>query len=763
MAVPDSQYDIVLAGKGYLLARKEQLGHGGRAWNVTTVGSSIARASDTETRFGNQPAVIEMPMVWKSGHLGYGDELQRAEGRYFYGENIDARFQDEVLPGPSVTTLTTTCGSNLTRFIEHNGKLFLLGGRYVKSIDTSDATVHDERDLGASNAGTDMEVFGGVLYVGLGFGAGDFIHRCDAAGTWAQDDDVQAGYFCTKQDRFYASGNTYQVKSCAADPFVDGNWTSLYTIGDFGTTITGLCSLDELVYVGKTDGLHALDSNNICPCLTPELRAYKSTDNCRNLMVWHGMVYVPHIRGLLQYQPLGEQGFAVASVGPGRDVTSNCPVRGQVTALAGDDRWLYCAVYDGTNTWIMAGREPKTELEATYGRVLWHPLAKIASAKCEAMFISGLWTNPRLWFGAGSSACYIVLPANSDNPRQDSNSRYALSGSYYLGANDWKTPTTSKVWKSIEVSAENLAPTRYLDIYYSIDDGTWTLAGRASTSPTHTLSLLGEGLAGVTGHKIAVRADYVQVGAASPFVLRSIVARAAERPVQVEVITAKIRCADKLPLRKGGTCPRSGATILSDLRALATINQAATLKDIVGTSRQVLVLAPVEEQEVQQEGELAREVIATVRMAVFTVDETEYETFNFSLGGSSSGMTIPLTIPWAIGSTTLDRTETLNCISSANVSPVICITGPVTNCKIDNTTTDKQIDFTGTTIAAGDAYIIDCGKKTVVDAAGVDQSANLAAGSDLSSFYLAPGDNSFTLTGTVITGATAISCSYVVA
>lgn len=755
--------DIVLAGRPYRLARPDQLGRGGRSWSVETIGASIAKISESEGRYGNQPAEVELPMVWRTAHLGYGDDQQRGEGRYFYAEGMDCRFPERILPGPKVTTIVTgITGGNVVKFIEHEGELKVFGGRYAKTIDTTDDTVHSENDFGAGKVLVDAELFNGAIYVGMGFAAADYIWKCNSTGTWTQDDDVHAGYLVALKDRLWASSSAYQVKSVAADPMVATDWSAAYTVGDPGTSITGLSALDELLYIGKRDGLFILDSSGIAAQVTPELRAFKHADNGIGLKPWHGYMWLPHLRGLLQYSPMGDTGFAVASVGPGRDATSDCPVRGEVTALAGDDRWLYVAVYTlGGDTWLVAGREAG-EGETQWGRMLWHPLAKIAGVKCQAMHISGLWTNPRLWFGLGANVGYIVLPRYTDNPQVDTSATYATSGKLYLSAHSWYTPTTKKVWKAIEVEADNLNPTRYLDVYYRVDGGTWTLAGRAEVSPKHVLSLLGASQTGVEGHRIEIRADLSMVGSTTPIVLRSIVARAAERPSQVTVYKAAIQCADHLPMKNGLKCPRSGATMLSELRELARLNQAVTLKDVVGTSQQVLVLAPVQEQEVYQEGVLQPEVIAYVRMAVFGVDATDWVTVPFALSGSAGGMVIPLAIPWAVGSPTIDVHQTLTCENPTETLAIYTITGPITNPVIENETTGCKLDLTGTTIAAGSAYIIDtiAVPKTVVDDAGVDRSANLTADSNLSTMHLAPGANVFHLTGAGATAATAMTCGY---
>ena len=84
---------------GYMLAREGQMGRG-RSWRVQSVASPSVPPTATEGRYGNQPAIIEAPMVFRTAHRGYGDEEMRGEGRYHHTENVDARFPNAIIPTP---------------------------------------------------------------------------------------------------------------------------------------------------------------------------------------------------------------------------------------------------------------------------------------------------------------------------------------------------------------------------------------------------------------------------------------------------------------------------------------------------------------------------------------------------------------------------------------------------------------------------------------------------------------------------------------
>ena len=854
----DSAFDVLIGSRGYLLARSTQLGYGARAWSVKSSSQSTANLSPSERMYATQPSVAEAPMVWKSAHLGYGADRQIQEGRYNWATNVDARFPEQVLPGPLITELTASMGENVLGFFEQDGQLFFVGGRYCKRVTPSD-DIELAKDFGANTCATGLAVHNSTAYVAMGFheafwqraGAlfgiwdesywdegslyfdptlnwsqacipamtqygADFIVDCGSGATidnipaadytweaWVRLDSAGeggAGVICSKgtmfrvsclvssikietthatsvasaqvpftydgewhhlmavydvgtltfeyffldgynylvssvtgvgayttdaaaifyignvaandkaidgdlswmrfsntklqsvfftpevdppatvattieqwnfdeldgatvaaqvttpgcdgtasdyrwiksrkiymgvaapfKERLWASSSPSEARCVAADPKVEDNWSAEYAIGNPGEHITAMMELGDLLYVGKADGLYVLDSTGVAQALTPELRAYRDLDNCVNMAAWHGSMWIPQIRGLLNYQNLGTGGFVVIPATPGYDSGEDNPIRGRITAMAGDSRWLYAALLtqDG-DTYIMAGRETNAG-EASLGRMIWHPLALLENTECGAMYISSLWANPRLFFGMNDDIGYIILPRSSDNPLQDSACRYTSGGSIYYPAHTWMAPTTQKVWSTVEIEADNLLLGRFLDIYFRVDrEGEWQSLGRVTMTPYHILKFPDY----TTGKDLELRVDFVVPSSAKPIVLRTLLARAAERPTGISLITATIRCADNLPTRTGAKCNRTGATMIEELRACARMVEPVTLIDPLGATRTVLVLDPIEERESEQEGDEAPEVLAVVHMVTFEREATA-ESYQFGVYGES--------------------------------------------------------------------------------------------------------------------------------
>jgi Phage tail protein len=142
----------------------------------------------------------------------------------------------------------------------------------------------------------------------------------------------------------------------------------------------------------------------------------------------------------------------------------------------------------------------------------------------------------------------------------------------------------------------------------------------------------------------------------------------------------------------------------------------------------------------------------------------------FGVGGGSGGFVVPVVVPVAIGSSTVNQTQVITYPGTFLSLPIVTIVGPITNPVVTNQSTGEKLDFTGITITAGHSYTIDCrnGYKTVLYDDGTNKIADLTDDSDLQTFHLDPdpdtpgGQNTIKVTGTGANTATAINIVYYV-
>jgi hypothetical protein len=760
-------YDIVLGGVGLTLARANQLQEGARAWKVEVTHNPVSATTPDSAKYGGVGQQVEMPLVWDDLSGGYGSWNDRVERKYHWGYGVDCRFPKMVLSGPLVTTVTLTdttpdpdesSTAPASDFEEHDGKLWVIGGRYVFAITPADYSVTRGYDLGSGKTVTDIEEWKGTLYAGNGFAANDFIssHAGGAAvGTWTEDGDVQRGYLWPLWDKLYGTDTAYSVKAVSTDPFTAADWTAAYTIGDTHTAITSMAALEDELYVGKEDGVHGLDTSGIGTMLSPELRQYRCSINCKRMIVWHGTLIVPHLRGLLQYTSRGDGTHSVTPIGPGRGAVTDNPIRGHVTAVCGDEKYLYCAVWTGAynsttgTTYILAGCP-----DARTGDWAWHPLAVFAANKrCDAMFISSLWTNPHLWMGYGNDVAYIKLPRGVDNPALDTNCTYALTGTLRYQRHDLNAPASYKVWKSIELEADNLTPDRYITVYTRVDNGEWRSWGNAYQSPRTVIPF---GASGIAGKTIELRLDFAMTTSDTPIILRSTCLRAAERPNAIENITAVVRCDDRISLRNSGRSSRTGAELWTELRTMLDHSGAVTLIDPIGVERQVLVIAPLEHSEARSEGDIAPEYLATVRMVEWQSEDVNMRIITIPLGYGATEWEIPWEIPWNIGNGDASASKTINYTGTAVSYPIITVGGPITGLAMSVTRPSGLTQsYSGGNISAGIIHTINCKTGSVTSSDIYGSKLN-----DIGQFFLSPGSNTITVSGTSINGNTFVRIAY---
>jgi hypothetical protein len=146
------------------------------------------------------------------------------------------------------------------------------------------------------------------------------------------------------------------------------------------------------------------------------------------------------------------------------------------------------------------------------------------------------------------------------------------------------------------------------------------------------------------------------------------------------------------------------------------------------------------------------------------------EALTFSLGGGTDEFVVPYEVPYKMGASTIDASIAVDYVGSATSYPhLIRISGPITNPIISNGASGDTLDFTGTTIADGDYYDIDCryGYKTVTSKAGTNRLDKLTAGSDLATFALLPAEdgsatraNVIRVRGSAVTAETKVEISY---
>ena len=613
----------MLNSKGYVVLRDKD-SH--PVWNAPGV-PEIA---------GQNPSLQEEERAYRSWHSGFGYSDFLADNTYHYCSvnasadpaatvgGLDPRFPRQVILGPLVTTVTqTTNGGSVSAFFEKGSYLYTLSGRYCNRIDPSNdgvaATGGFPNDFGATVVSTMALPFDSKIYIA--FAASPATHLVSFDGSsFVSDDDSKQGNYLAKfwadtawaMAQAHLSGSSPSVAwvAQAAEPFTAANWSSAYEIGDQDSVITGMDALERTIYVGKTDGLYYIDKTGRSPRLIPAMPK-DSTNGSGTAVDMLGYVWYPTKAGLYRYDP---NSGVIYDVSPGNGLPNRSPIIGTRRYLGQYRSWYYCSVYDGTHSYIMAGRVREGE-EPGVGQIIWHgALARISSAQVTAGHVSALVSPARLWFGLSTgNVAYIKLPANGDNPLSDSGSTYSSGGSIYLPADDYGVGGMRWNLMAAVLEAEGLSTNTNVQVWERRDLGTWTLLQAITSSGRTVITTTGD----KRFNRCELRLDVANASSTTTPVIRVAVQRAARRPQIRDMIQTTLVCSDALLSRYGIQMREAGQTMLDNLKGLDEY-YPVTLDDWwTGTKRsRTVIVMPVNERIVGQKGEESADQVADITMRV---------------------------------------------------------------------------------------------------------------------------------------------------
>lgn len=555
-------------------------------------------------RVGREPDLVgqakgaqAVPRSYRSTHMGFGWGQMLADNTYHYGNPADGRYPMGAFCGPLVYSMTLqgTGRTAVTGFVEKGSIVYAVAGKWVNKITLNAAPASDAvastggwpYDLTTSNAnavGTVGVEFDGNIVFGMTVAAAASANMVIFDGTnWTVMDGANTpnGIYLVK----YWGDTDYQIACCfnySGTPSVawaaqgatlttGENWqgyTGSYGVGDTSSSFTGLAAVERTLFPAMNDGLYYIDGRS---GRAPRLIAAVPRDSNNGVNTFAdstGKVWYPTKAGLLLYDPASG---VIDDISPGRALPNDSGIIGPCTAFAQFRSWTYASVYDGTNSYIMAGR-PREAGEPGYGSYIWHgALAKIASDKVTSMHISALVSPPRLLMGLNSGDVKsIILPSNGDNPLSDSAATFAAAGSVVYGADDYGGGGMRWNLETVVCETEMNHADSTVIVYERRDLGSWTQIGSTITTSGRTVITPASDK---RFSRIELRFDMVNGASTGTPVVRVLAGQALPRPSLRNVIyTTVVLDDDALSLL--GVPHRSAAQDLST--ELETYDSAAT-------------------------------------------------------------------------------------------------------------------------------------------------------------------------------------------
>jgi hypothetical protein len=637
----NEKYDFLLAGRGYLLARLQ----GARSWKRSGTPTTAARRLRYEA-WSTPPEIdeIDHPETYEDFAGGFGFAYRHPDrpDTIHWSENLDCRFPRQAVHCQQLQVVAgASTNFNVDRLYdvpppvaagvtprEGTGAVLAVGRGFIASYSPKDHAAFDRLYEATGGGGAAFQgrpaTFGSYTFVGLQ--SGNFFLRGFDGLAYSQG-PIPGQRFAVAAGKLFDQFGDYQLRPLAigADPTISTglNWGATLNVGNGQRKVADMTELGGQLFLGLPDGLYAGDASGTISNVLPDVASQRHPDNGRQLAIHENRVVYPCVGGLFDYHP---SSYLPETREIGPRGSNRSPVRGHPRAVQNVGPYLLAGYWTGSASYLLAGRE-----DAPGGGFAWHVQQRVPG-RVSHLHVDGITSTSggtqipqRLWVATdgsltGTSALYVApIPRNHGNPL---NAEAAFSANYVgsaridFGRDDWGAPGTPKVYRQLEIVADGLfGSAQWMDAFYSVDGGTRTFLGRATSSPRSVLSFAGLNGNFVTGQDVEISLESFTASVNVTPVLRKVIVRGAIRPAVVDEITAQTRIADGLTDRHGGPM-RPGAVMLAELRAAARSGNPQPLIDLSGGVNWVLVRPSVGEQEIYQQGASEPEVAAEVRMTV---------------------------------------------------------------------------------------------------------------------------------------------------
>lgn len=291
--------------------------------------------------------MAEWVTLHRTGHEGFGDYRRQNASRYHFSGGCDARVPGQLALCPPSFRATmaghkdTAVGAAIWE--DDNGLAFFapVGNKLIRYGHTS--SVEDISGTAKAEGVCLHDDGGGTAYLYVSFGAGAYIARRNAAGTFSQDADVAAWQLEPLDDGRLVRVNTgrYQISICpaGADPFTIANWGSAVAVGEPHYPINALAHIGDVIIVCKADGAYAYNPvSSTFVNLTPSIAHH--VDNGKGAASVGGLgVLMPLANGDVIHI---DQGLRARSVGPANNALPgrDTPLA-RITAIGHGGEWGY--------------------------------------------------------------------------------------------------------------------------------------------------------------------------------------------------------------------------------------------------------------------------------------------------------------------------------------------------------------------------------------------------------------------------------------
>ena len=426
--------------------------------------------------------------------LGIEEGIEFNPSKYLSARGADAAFPGQVLIQPQATTVSVGSGqvaitlpikqidatfSNVTR-------AYLVGSSNT-IFRTNTDTPPTWSSVGSLSGATASDIILHAGIIGVAHGNAGFRRSTDGA-TWTADTNSARvfGYLGTNDSSnaplVWRGASMNDLYSSTG---LTGTWSSSYKVGDTQFNLQSIIGIEQVLLVGKEDGIYSIDADGQVVPFTPELRGIASSNfaSVSRIASFNGDYYFATDYGIIQIS--GTDG-SKRRIGLDQLASPDIPTT-QVRALASDDRYLY-ALCDNS-----AAASNLNILRKSISGA-WHVFfygSGAAYGPAKHLAISSALGYPALFFsfdeGGGVIAMRAIRLSTFPNPTQDSNYRYDTTASLWIRLGRFGPFESNIIFDRCTILADNLTANITVTPYLANEGGAVTQFGSsAATSSPYT-------------------------------------------------------------------------------------------------------------------------------------------------------------------------------------------------------------------------------------------------------------------------------------
>lgn len=418
---------------------------------------------------------------WVQGLLSIEEGIEdRRLPKYVHAQGVDASFPGQILVQAVATTLSVAGGQpalaapkRQVDWVPSGGTLntYLIGdGRYVHRLTGSNEWT-SVFDAGVGNETKD--IIGANDFLELALGPTRLAQESSNGTSWATL-SIFADRYAALNDQLWRAvrPNLAYNTLFSSNPYA---WSSAYTISDSSYDITSLTAVEQVLMIGKEDGVYSLDGAGETVAFSPELRPQANADfaSQRATGTFNNDYYFRTLNGLIQIAAMDGLKNRV-----GMDAVASPDVPTPVVkAVCADDRYLYAILDHATNLLILR--------RSSAGA--WHPWHYEAGVgRASHIAFSGVLGYPAIFFsydsGGGAYVTKFIRTSTFPNPLQDTNYRYDTGASFYIRFPRIGNAQSDLLIDHIQAKTLGCAAGRTIQFQTNTDEAGWVNFGSAIAS-----------------------------------------------------------------------------------------------------------------------------------------------------------------------------------------------------------------------------------------------------------------------------------------